>query len=91
MFFFPMIMSLSVFIDDRSEGIWDRVLAAGVKPTEFLLAHIITQSVIMIIQCSGIIFLAAVVFGIENHGCSFTAILLLLLIGFLGICHGMDY
>lgn len=55
---------------------------------EMLLAHIVTQTVVMLIQCMEIIFLAGIVFGTTNNGNDFTVIFLLMLLGFAGMCFG---
>lgn len=87
-FFLATLVTSTIFINDRLEGIWDRTLVAGIKPMEMLLAHIVTQTVVMLIQCMEIIFLAGVVFGTANNGNDFTVIFLLMLLGFAGMCFG---
>uniref|UniRef100_A0A336MEP9 CSON012244 protein n=1 Tax=Culicoides sonorensis TaxID=179676 RepID=A0A336MEP9_CULSO len=88
-FFLATLVTSTIFINDRLEGIWDRTLVAGIRPLEMLLAHIITQTLVMLIQCMEIIFLAGVVFGTANNGNDFTVIFLLMLLGFAGMCFGL--
>lgn len=52
------------------------------------MAHILTQSVIVFLQCTEVIFFIGVVFGTENNGDNFTVILLLSLTGFAGMLFG---
>lgn len=87
-FFLATLITSTIFINDRLEGIWDRTLVAGIKPSEMLLAHIICQSTIMLIQCIEIVLLAGVVFETVNRGNDFTVVFLLVLLGFAGMCFG---
>jgi len=88
-FFLATLITSTIFINDRLEGIWDRTLVGGIKPSEMLLAHIICQSTVMLIQCLEIVFLAAVVFETSNRGNDFTVVFLLMLLGFAGMCFGL--
>lgn len=60
----------------------------GITTPELLLAHILTQSVIVFLQCTEVIFFIGVVFGTENNGDNFTVIVLLSLTGFAGMLFG---
>lgn len=53
-----------------------------------MLAHILTQSVIVFLQCTEVIFFIGVVFGTENNGDNLTVIVLLSLTGFAGMLFG---
>ncbi len=88
-FFLATLITSTIFITDRLEGIWDRTLVAGVSTTELLIAHIITQSVVMLMQCAEIVILAAFIFNTQNNGDSFTVIFLLMLLGFSGMLYGL--
>lgn len=88
-FFLATLITSTIFITDRLEGIWDRTLVAGVSTTELLIAHIITQSTVMLMQCVEIVILAAFIFNTENHGDNFTVIFLLMLLGFSGMLYGL--
>lgn len=88
-FFLATLITSTIFINDRLEGIWDRTLVAGIKPLEMLIAHIVTQTFVMLVQCLEIVFLAAVVFETANKGNDLTVVLLLMLLGFAGMCYGM--
>jgi ABC-2 type transporter len=37
-------------ISERADGTWNRVIAAGVKPNQFLISHFLEGFIIMIIQ-----------------------------------------
>lgn len=88
-FFLATLITSTIFITDRLEGIWDRTLVAGISTTELLIAHILTQSVVMLLQCVEIVILAGVIFDTKNHGDNFTVVLLLLLLGFSGMLYGL--
>jgi len=88
-FFLATLITSTIFITDRLEGIWDRTLVAGISTTELLMAHIITQSTVMLVQCTEIVVLAAFIFDTENHGDNLTVILLLMMLGFAGMLYGL--
>lgn len=62
---------------------------SGISTGEMLLAHIITQTTVMVIQCVEIVLLAAFIFGTQNNGDNFTVIMLLFLLGFSGMLYGL--
>ncbi|KAG5674743.1 hypothetical protein PVAND_004694 [Polypedilum vanderplanki] len=88
-FFLATLITSTIFITDRLEGVWDRTLVAGISTTELLIAHIITQSTVMLVQCCEIVILAAFIFDTENRGDNFTVIFLLMLLGFSGMLYGL--
>lgn len=88
-FFLATLITSTIFITDRLEGIWDRTLVAGISTTELLLAHIITQSTVMLVQCAEIVILATFIFDTNNHGDNFTVVLLLMMLGFAGMLYGL--
>lgn len=88
-FFLATLITSTIFITDRLEGIWDRTLVAGISTSELLLAHIITQSTVMLVQCAEIVILAAFIFNTHNYGDNFTVILLLMMLGFSGMLYGL--
>lgn len=83
------MITSTIFITDRLEGIWDRTLVAGITTTELLIAHIITQSLVMLVQCIEIVILAGVIFDTQNRGDGLTIVILLLLLGFSGMLYGL--
>lgn len=88
-FFLAALGTATLFITERLEGIWDRVLVAGISAMEILLAHIMTQTVVLTLQCAEILYFAAFIFGIENKGDNLTIIFLLVLLGFSGMLFGL--
>lgn len=64
-------------------------ISKGITTPELLLAHIVTQAVIVFLQCTEVIFFVGVVFGTVNNGNNLTVIFLLSLTGFAGMLFGM--
>ncbi|KAG4079241.1 hypothetical protein HA402_006964 [Bradysia odoriphaga] len=88
-FFLATLVTASVFISDRKEGIWDRTLVAGISMPELLCAHILVQSTIVVIQCIELIFYIGFIFETPNRGDNFTVIAMLTLNGFGGMLFGL--
>ncbi|EAT33290.1 AAEL014428-PA [Aedes aegypti] len=88
-FFLATLITATIFITDRLEGVWDRTLVAGITALELLLAHIITQTSIMLLQCVEIILLATFIFDAQNQGSNITVVGLLMLLGFAGMLYGL--
>lgn len=88
-FFLATLTTATVFITERLQGIWDRILVAGIKMHELLVAHILTQVIIIFIQSVEIVLFAAFCFGVENKGETATIIGLLVLLGFAGMLFGL--
>lgn len=65
------------------------MISIGITTPELLLAHIVTQAVIVFLQCTEVIFFVGVVFGTVNNGNNLTVIMLLSLTGFAGMLFGM--
>jgi ABC-type multidrug transport system permease subunit len=87
-FFLATLTTATIFITDRLDGIWDRTLVAGITTTELLMAHIVTQTVVMLIQCTEIVLMTTLIFDMANAGSNATVIILLLLLGFAGMLYG---
>lgn len=66
-------------------------MSAGITALELLLAHIITQTSIMLLQCIEIILLATFLFDAQNQGSNITVVGLLMLLGFAGMLYGKWY
>lgn len=88
-FFLATLITSTIFITDRLEGIWDRTLVAGISTSELLLAHIITQSSVMLVQCAEIVVLSVFIFDTQNHGDNVTVVVLLMMLGFAGMLYGL--
>lgn len=89
LFFLATLVTASVFINDRTEGIWDRTLVAGITTPEMLIAHIAIQSIIVLLQCIEVMIYVGYIFGTVNKGDNFTIIALLGLNGVAGLFFGL--
>lgn len=88
-FFLASIISSTAFVSDRLDGIWNRVLIAGVKPVEILTSHVISNSIIMFLQSIEFVIVSMYVFKLNNEGDYLTVILLVLLVGLAAISYGL--
>lgn len=88
-FFLGAIVTSTVFIRDRSEGIWNRTLIAGASTAELLFAAIFCLSIMIIIQTAEFVITAGIIFNTVNHGNNFTVFFLILMLGFTGMFIGM--
>lgn len=88
-FFLSSTLTATAFITDRLDGIWNRVLLAGVAPGEFLAAHVITNTAIMVLQTSEFVFITTYIFEMENRGSSWLVISMIFLAGMSAIMYGL--
>ncbi|EDW76377.1 uncharacterized protein Dwil_GK15422 [Drosophila willistoni] len=88
-FFLATLMTATVFISERMDGIWDRTLLAGVSATEMLWAHLLTQLIIMTLQSFEVIMFIGLVFDTYNKGDTMTLIGLLTMTAFCGMLFGL--
>lgn len=88
-FYIAAGLTVAIFIYDRKQGFWNRTLLAGVTTSEMMLAHIMIQSFILMIQLAEVIILVSLVFQTENHGSFLIVILILALLGWAGMFFGL--
>ncbi|XP_061386051.1 ABC transporter G family member 20 [Musca vetustissima] len=88
-FFLATLMTASVFIEERLDGVWDRTLVAGVSAIQMLWAHLLTQFIIMVAQSIEVIVYIGLVFDTYNKGDTTTLIFLLTLTSFCGMLFGL--
>lgn len=89
MFYIAAGLTVAIFIADRKEGFWNRTLLAGVELKELMLVHVLTHSVVLVIQLVETIFLIAFVFGAENKGSNAAVIFLLMMLAYSGMFFGI--
>lgn len=63
--------------------------AAGAKPSEVMIAHVVTQLVMLSIQVSLLLLVAVLVFSIPCHGSIASILGLTLLLGMAGMLYGL--
>lgn len=88
-FFLASIVTSGAFISDRLDGIWNRMLLAGVAPSEILMSHIISNSIVMILQSVEFLIVTKYIYELENHGSDTIVMALILLVGFAAIVYGL--
>ncbi|KAL5282687.1 hypothetical protein ACFFRR_005643 [Megaselia abdita] len=88
-FFLATLMTAAVFISERTDGVWDRTLVAGVSANEMLWAHLLSQFIIMAFQSFEVIMYIGLVFNVTNHGNPATLIGLLTMTAFCGMLFGL--
>lgn len=88
-FFLASMLTATAFISDRLDGIWNRVLLAGVVPSEFLAAHIVTNTAVMVLQSVEFVVVTKYIYALENQGSSWLVISLIFLVGIAAIMYGL--
>lgn len=87
-YFLSAIVTSTLMITDRLEGVWERSAVAGVKPKEMLNVHITLQSAVILLQTIEMMALAFIGYGIPSVGSKLVCGLLLFLQGICGMCYG---
>ncbi|XP_060578520.1 ABC transporter G family member 20-like isoform X2 [Ruditapes philippinarum] len=90
-FFLATGLTTLVFIMDKKLGMLDRCLASGMVSFEIMLAHMITQMLIVVVQVAVLLTVALLVFNVPCLGPLIWVILLVLIQGFLGMALGVVY
>ncbi|KAH9423986.1 Canalicular multispecific organic anion transporter 1 [Dermatophagoides pteronyssinus] len=93
------IMSLSFFASiataaltlvlERKDGLLQRSLVSGVYPNEYILSHVITQTVVVIFQIILVLLMAFFIFHIPNRGPVFWISVLIVMQGVAGMAYGI--
>lgn len=79
------------FILERRDGLFERSLVAGVDTFQILIAHAMTQIIVMVVQILLVLVFTFLVFDIPSRGPFIWVILLLLLQGCTGMAFGKFY
>ena len=88
-YFATTVVTCHLLIKERTDGLVERSLVAGVKPLEFVLSHIILQLFLLILQVGLKLFIAFVVYSIPNYGSIVLVIALTFLQGVCGLMFGL--
>ncbi|MBT3772188.1 MAG: ABC transporter permease [Euryarchaeota archaeon] len=86
---FSLILTSMAFVGERYDGTLDRVFAAGTKPSEVLVGHLIAFSTILVGQVFVVIFISRYGFNIMIEGSILLLFLLALLLGWAAMCFGL--
>lgn len=76
------------FILERRDGLFERSLVAGVDTLQILIAHAMTQIIVMVVQIMLVLVFTFLVFDIPSRGPFEWVILLLILQGCTGMAFG---
>ncbi|CAG9794724.1 unnamed protein product [Diatraea saccharalis] len=87
-FFLPAMVTSTLMIGDRLEGVWERSAVAGVKPREMLHVHIALQAAVILLQTAEMMALAYGGYALPSRGSLAACALLLFLQGVCGMCYG---
>lgn len=77
------------FILERRDGLFERSLVAGVDTLQILIAHALTQIIVMVVQILLILVFTFLVFDIPSRGPFGWVVVLLLLQGCTGMAFGL--
>ncbi|CAH2256261.1 jg22621 [Pararge aegeria aegeria] len=87
-FFLAAIVTSTLMISDRLEGVWERSAVAGVQPKEMLQVHIVLQSLVILMQTIEMMIVAYLGYNLPYKGSLVTIACLLFLQGLGGMCFG---
>lgn len=87
-FFLPLSASGISYISDRKAGTLDRSLVAGVTLFETMLANMVSQSMVLIVQASLSLVIMTTLFDIQVIGSFWAALSITVLIGVSGMSMG---
>lgn len=87
-YFLAAIITSTLMITDRLEGVWERSAVAGVKPKEMLHVHILLQSFVILLQTVEMMVVAFVGYRLPVRGSLLAVGALLFLQGLGGMCYG---
>ena len=82
-------ISSSAIIVDRHSGIWDRILVQGVTTVEILIAHLITQAIIIVFQVGIALYIGFEQYDMYCEGSKIGVIVMSMLEGFCGMVYGL--
>ncbi|XP_076032357.1 ABC-type transporter snustorr [Oratosquilla oratoria] len=88
-YFMALGLTALSFIVEQKEGLLNRSWVAGVRPVEVMLAHILTQMVVMLVQIALILIFMFGVFDIPCKGSMLWVIFLAILQGLCGMTFGL--
>lgn len=85
--FFFVVLTLAGFtvIKEKTEGVLERKLINGIGILEIMIAHLVTQSLLMLFQLGFLLTTTYYVFRVELIGSFIETIIIISLIGFSGI------
>ena len=89
LFFMAAAVLVTVIIQDRKEGFWNRTLLAGVTASEMMVAQVSVNSFVLFLQILEVVVLVAFVFGTVSLGPYYLIVIIVTLNGFAGMFFGL--
>ncbi|XP_067007044.2 ABC transporter G family member 23 [Anabrus simplex] len=88
-YFLAVTLTAGVILIDKTEGLMERGLVAGVLMPEILFSHVVVQFLVICGQTVLVLIFSFAVFNIPHEGPMFAVIILTLLQGMCGMCFGL--
>lgn len=88
-FFSSIATAALTLVLERKDGLLERSLVSGVNPNEYILSHVITQTVMVVFQVISVLLLAFFAFSMPYTGPVFWIIVLLVMQGVCGMAYGI--
>lgn len=88
-FLAAVALTAIALVQERKEGSLERSLVAGVSSTEFIMSHVITQTLVLHVQIFSLLIFTFLVFEIPSRGPFFWVILLTLGQSICGMAFGL--
>nr|QBM06390.1 ATP-binding cassette sub-family H-like protein 2 [Daphnia magna] len=88
-YFLALALTTGVFLTERKSGLFDRSLVAGVQMTEYMVAHLVNQLIVLVGQTFFVYLFALIVFNTACHGNFALVVFLTLLQGLCGMSFGL--
>eukprot|EP00455_Lapot_gusevi_P020080 TRINITY_DN2134_c0_g1_i6.p1 TRINITY_DN2134_c0_g1~~TRINITY_DN2134_c0_g1_i6.p1 ORF type:complete len:387 (-),score=60.09 TRINITY_DN2134_c0_g1_i6:99-1259(-) len=77
------------FVLEKKEGTLDRCWSSGVRPSEVMVSHVVTQFFILLVQIGLLLFFALYIFSLPMNGNLGIVLLLTMLLGMSGMLYGL--
>ncbi|CAH0721256.1 unnamed protein product, partial [Brenthis ino] len=87
-YFLAAIVTSTLMIADRLEGVWERSAVAGVRAAEMLQVHVVLQSLVILVQTVEMMTVSYLGYSLPYKGSLWTMGSLLFLQGLGGMCYG---
>ncbi|XP_054165535.1 ABC transporter G family member 20-like [Oppia nitens] len=88
-FFCAIATSALSLVLERKDGLLERSLVSGVHPNEYILSHVLTQTLVVILQTLSVLMIAFLIFEIPNRGSIFWVSVLIVMQGVCGMAYGI--
>ncbi|KAH7973880.1 hypothetical protein HPB49_005977 [Dermacentor silvarum] len=88
-YFMASTACLNTLLEEKSDGLLERCIVAGVRSFEVVLAHVSSQIFIIAVQDLLLLFVAFVIFELPTRGPIYAVIILTLLQGTCGMMFGL--